>query len=205
MKKMLILLVFLLQISITSCTSKSFQDDADLVRHDHLKYYAGLLKEYYEKTGTYPFLNANNSKQSYVFIANSEQIDDVGLPPYEINEIKLSDFFKELERVLGKSINEYYDPQYEPDNKPNFYMYMTEGDTFYFAIHVSKSYPYAKEIGKGYYKIEISNSKTDQQSLFWDIDEIIKNPIFKEELGKEPSNKNFFDKREEKFKEYSKK
>lgn len=197
MKKIIFSLCCL--IILSGCTSTVFQNDADIVRHKHIKYYSEILKEYNEKTGKYPFTGSPENKQTYVFIANSMQKKYIQNPPFEINKKSVREFFTEIENTLGKPIKEYYDPQYFPDNKPAFYMYMTQGNNFYLAVHVSKNYPYAKKIGNGYYKIEVTNDKYSQSTKLIEIEELLKNSSFKEECNKTPNKDGFFKERENKF------
>ena len=51
---------------------KELQDDCDIVRLNHLKYYGELLEEYKIKTGHYPF-QENSQTQIYAFIYNNIQ------------------------------------------------------------------------------------------------------------------------------------
>ena len=53
--------IVILVISLFSCTVnagspiKAFQEDADLLRLEHLEYWTGLLDEYHKIKGHYPF------------------------------------------------------------------------------------------------------------------------------------------------------
>ena len=51
---------------------KVFQDDADIYRLRHLKYYGGLIEEYHDMIGEYPFENEAEIPV-YVFVANSQR------------------------------------------------------------------------------------------------------------------------------------
>jgi len=195
-KTILIALVF---FTVSSCkgTNTDFQKDADTIRLQHLKYYSSLLKEYFQKTGKYPFQN-EFSVPLYVHIAHDQQIEFTKSgPPYAHKVKSFKDFVFELENKLGREINEYYDPQYRPDHKPNFYIYMITKNTYFFAIHVHQNYPFSKKVADYYYKIEISNNPNLQNKaqlpsqLFArkDFQTAIVHPITKPGFFKERENK----------------
>jgi len=139
-----------------------FQNDADIVRLKHLKYYGELIEEFHEKAGSYPFMNEANIPL-YVFVANKRQISATRQkPPYPTKERSFKEFIALMERELGREINEYYDPQYAGDYKPNFYIYMANRGTYFFAVHQHNSYPFSNNVSKNYNKIEISNNPTPQ-------------------------------------------
>ncbi len=114
-------------------TLKSFQKDADIVRLKHLKYYGELLEKYYAIKGKYPF-QGKDTNQIYVDIANDKQEKATKEEPIPQVTVPLSDFITEIEATLGHEIEEYYDPQYGADYKPNFYMYMVTQNVYFFAI-----------------------------------------------------------------------
>ena len=139
-----------------------FQNDADIIRLQHLKYYGDLIEEYYDVTGEYPFMDEADIPL-YVFVANRQQYSSTRQkPPYPTKEKSFKDFVALLEQGLGRSIDEYYDPQYAGDYKPNFYMYMANQGTYFFAIHQHNEYPFSKPVARHYNKIEISNRPTPQ-------------------------------------------
>lgn len=184
-------------------TSAEFQKDADIVRLKHLKYYGELIDKYYSAKKKFP-LQGKDSKPIYVYIANDRQKEatkDGPNSPHTV--IPLAEFIAEIESALGHKIEEYYDPQYSGDYKPNFYMYKIHQDIFFFAIHVHQPFPFAKKVSKFYYKVEISNYPTfrnqanDPQTLF-------NSPEFKKELNKKIEKENFFKERKEKYINYTK-
>ena len=146
-------------ISLTACspTSSSFQNDADIVRLKHLEYYGNLLTEYHAKTDTYPFMGEVDMPV-YVFVASPQQKDDIqGGPPYAHKTADFKFLVEEFESVLNREIDEYYDPQYEPDSKPNFYIYRVHGETYNFAVHTHEAFSFSNPVAKGYNKVEITN------------------------------------------------
>ena len=139
-----------------------FQNDADIIRLRHLKYYGDLIEEYYDVTGDYPFM-AEADIPLNVFIANDQQYQATRQkPPYPTKEKSFKEFIALVEEKLGRNVEEYYDPQYAGDYKPNFYIYMANRGAYYFAIHQHNSYPFSRQIAKHYNKIEISNKPTTQ-------------------------------------------
>jgi len=167
MSKSLFLIVAFLGLLLSACsaTSQNFQEDADIMRLKHLEYYGNLLLEYNAKTGTYPFMGEVDVP-AYVFVASPHQKDDIkGGPPYEHKTADFKYLVEEFQTVLGRDIKEYYDPQYEPDSKPNFYIYMVDGDTYNFAIHTHEEFVFSNPISKGYNKVEITNTPNGSSHL----------------------------------------
>jgi hypothetical protein len=179
-------------------TSRTFQQDADIIRFRHLKYYGQLLERYHKATGKYPF-QGQMEVPIYVHVANDEQIESTKQgPPYPHAVIPFKDFVKEIESALGEEINEYYDPQYKPDHKPNFYIYMIQRNTYFFAVHVHQPYPFAKKVAEHYYKVELSNQPNPQNQAV-SFDELLNNSKFQTELNKAVSKEGFFKEREDKY------
>ncbi|WP_189580320.1 hypothetical protein [Litorimonas cladophorae] len=138
-------------------TNLSFQSDADVYRLQDLEYYGDLIEAYKVKTGTYPFLDEAQDLPVYSVIASPEQIDDVQALPFRHISKSPTQFFQEIEAKLGRAVDERYDPQFEPDRKPNFYIYKAGGEGYFFAVHISQPYGFAQAVGPGYNKVEISN------------------------------------------------
>lgn len=184
-------------------TSPSFQRDADIIRLQHLKYYGELIEQYYKKAGKYPF-QGQEEVPIYVHVANDEQekFTKPG-PDYAHVTLPFSSFVKEVESILGHEINEYYDPQYRPSYKPNFYIYMIHKDTYFFAIHIHQPFPFAKKVGKHYHKVEISNHPNDQNRAI-SPKAIFTSDEFQQELQKNIQKKDFFKEREDKYIHFTK-
>lgn len=178
---------------------KELQDDCDIVRLNHLKYYGDIIEEYKLKTGNYPF-QENSQTQIYAFIYNTIQKEYASdTNPNEHILISPKDFFMELEKGLGKKIDQKYDPQYAPTCRPNFYMYMIQGDTYYFAVHLSKYYSFSKRVDKNYYKVEISN-KSEPSYKIYTIKELSENSKYLEAVSVPPKKEGYFLEREEQHK-----
>ncbi len=173
---------------------QQYQDDCDIVRLQHLMYYGKLIEEYKEKTGKYPFEGEN--QQVYAFIYNKKQkkyCSDTN--PYKHIQITPKDFFEELEKGLGREIEQLYDPQYVPSGRPIFYIYMIDQNQYFFAIHLSKYYPFAKKVASNYYKVELSNV-SDKQYKFYTVQDLEINQIYKAATAKQLSG--YFEQRKNK-------
>lgn len=181
----------------TPVTSVSFQINSDIKRLQHLEYYTRLIQEYYERKGKYPF---QSNKPVYIYIANNKQYPFVkdydSAIPYDHNTISYADFVNEIESVLEIKMDEYYDPQYAPDIKPNWYLYATMNENFYFAVHVHQSFKFSKELGPYYNKIEISNSPNYGHNLILTPKDLLSSPDFNEALKTKIDKEDFFTERE---------
>lgn len=137
-----IFILVLMFSTVTSCQTlteaeRAFQNDADLARLEHLEYWTGLVEEYQQATGQFPFTTALASQESIglVRIANANQLKyfDPGSSQYVaefdnnydgmFQEFSVADFVEELERGLGRTIDEKYDIQYVPTSSPVWYFY----------------------------------------------------------------------------------
>ncbi|HUE70146.1 MAG TPA: hypothetical protein VMP01_04585 [Pirellulaceae bacterium] len=115
---------------------EAFQRDADVVRLRHLEHYGTLIEEYHAKTGHLPF-QGNARVPIYVHVANDQQAEySQNGPPTPHEFISVAGFISELEAGLGRPIKERYDPQFQPVDKPNFYVYMVKDDYYFFAVHL---------------------------------------------------------------------
>ncbi|MCR4790546.1 MAG: hypothetical protein K5839_05650 [Treponemataceae bacterium] len=157
-------------ISSNVVSEKAYQDDCDIVRLQHLLYYGKLIEEYKEKNGKYPF--EGQEMQVYSLIYNEAQkkyCQDTN--PYEHILVEPGEFFAELENGLGRQLDQLFDPQYVPTKRPVLYIYMIDGDQYFFAVHLSKNYPFAKKVASGYYKAEISNI-SEEKYKFHTVEEL---------------------------------
>ena len=137
---------------------EAFQHDADIARLRQLDHYGTLIEDVPTKNGKGPASKHNAVVPIYVHVANDQQIAyTTNGPPTPHQVVSMTEFVSELETGLGRTIDEYYDPQYRPVNKPNFYIYMVRDDSYFFADHVHQPFPFAKKIADHYYKIETSN------------------------------------------------
>lgn len=178
---------------------RELQDNCDIIRLKHLEYYGKLIEEYKEKTGHYPFQN-NVGGQTYAFIYNNKQKKYARDTNPEIHtQLPPKTFINELEKGLGRKIDQMYDPQYAPTSRPVFYIYMIQGDTFYFAVHLSKYYSFSKRVDDHYYKVEISNVSEPSYKI-WSLNDLLANPKFIEGKNMEimKGKEGYFQEREDK-------
>lgn len=139
----------------------AYQAGADVYRLRHLKYYGELIEEYRELTGRYPF-EGEAEVPLYAFVAHDRQVDYTeGQIPYAHERRSMAELVAEIETGLGRTIDEYYDPQYVPTVRPNFYMYLIDGDRYFFAVHLQERFSFSQPVADRYNKIEISNRVTD--------------------------------------------
>ncbi len=202
--KQAVLFPILLSLSAAcAMTSEPFQRDADIIRLRHLKYYSEVLDEYHSKVGNYPF-EGQETVPLYVHVAHEQQEKHTKPgPPYAHVVVPFSRFVQEVESKLGREIDELYDPQYAPDYKPNFYIYMVNQDTYFFAMHLHQSYGFAKQVGKHYYKAELSNNPTPQNRAL-DPELLFESQEYLEAVGQPVSKASFFKAREEKYLHFTK-
>lgn len=161
---------------------QEYQDDCDIVRLQHLLYYGKLIEEYKQKSGKYPF--EGEKQQVYAFVYNNLQkkyCKDTN--PNQHKQVSPKDFFAELEKGLGRQIDQLFDPQYVPSGRPVFYIYMINGNQYYFAVHLSKYYPFSKKIDSNYYKVELSNI-SDKKYKFYTVEDLENNKKYQESTSK---------------------
>lgn len=183
---------------LTSCTVASdmasmgtvqqLQDDFDIARLNHLELISGYVEQYKEATGTYPFQGVSEF-QNYVFIATKEQQQYTNQDaPYSIAITDANIFIDELESKLGREIEMPFDPQRAPVNKPNYYIYMVVGETYFVAVHVHNDYSFAKKLGEYYNKVEVTNSATGNRNGTWFRENLLKNQKFITAKNKVPNS-----------------
>ena len=163
-------------------TEQEYQDDCDIVRLQHLLYYGKLIEEYKQKVGKYPF--EGEKQQVYAFIYNNKQkkyCKDTN--PNKHKQVSPKEFFAELEKGLGRQIDQLFDPQYVPSGRPVFYIYMIDGNQYFFAVHLSKYYPFSKKVDSNYYKVELSNI-SEKDYKFYTVRELENNKKYQESTSK---------------------
>lgn len=141
--------LFVLVAVIFSSTSlanpaEEFQEDADLLRLEHLEYWTLLLEQYHQKNGYYPFqpeaeesgdiiLVKIATKQQLSFLsaggANYDKRLDNNQSGY-FKERSVKEFVEELERALARELEEKYDIQKVPTESPVGYYYFASKDGY---------------------------------------------------------------------------
>lgn len=178
-------------------TSVSLQENSDILRLQHLKYYVELIEEYKQVVGRYPF---ESDIPSYVYIANSIQEQftkeyDEGIPYFHVT-INFAELITELEDKLNITIPEYYDPQYAPDIKPNWYVYAVMGGDYYFAVHIHQEFEFSKKLGPYYNKVEVSNVPNYGANLIYSSEKLFSLDSYNKEISTILQNEEYFKDRE---------
>lgn len=189
-------------------TNVELQANSDIIRLRHLEYYGDLILEYHALAGHYPFQD-KSSGDLYVYVANSRQIgyalDYDAHIPYDHSVVSFKEFVEELERVLCREIDEYYDPQYAPDMKPNWYIYALIDGHFLFAVHVHQKFTFSKKIAPYFYKVEISDRAVEGAMPIFLADDLLASADFLTEKEKPVAREGYFLEREELFRHETKK
>jgi hypothetical protein len=121
-----------------------YQEDADLIRLEHLEYWTAILDEYYQAKGYYPFQKQtqNNDDIVLVKIATKQQLQHLSSGGSKYNksldnnqtgyfkEHSVKEFVTELEAGLNRTIDEKYDIQKVPTSSPVGYYYFTSKDGY---------------------------------------------------------------------------
>ncbi|WP_019674052.1 hypothetical protein [Psychrobacter lutiphocae] len=173
---------------------KGFQADADIVRLQQLKYWVDLIEAYHNKTGRYPLQN-KQQRNLTVFIATPQQQQyTYQLPGSEY--ATMTQFVNDLEAGLGHPIEERYDPQYAPDVKPNYYIYMLDGDDYFFAIHTHQDYSFSRPVAPDYNKVEVSNRYHNYTPKILTSSMLFQSKAYKQAASKRLQKPEFFSQRE---------
>ncbi|MCP4272796.1 MAG: hypothetical protein GY781_12665 [Gammaproteobacteria bacterium] len=183
-------------------TSADYQHDADIVRLSDMKQFGKYLQKFYKETGHYP-LQGISKLPVYVYVASNkqEQYTKPG-PDYPHIEKSLEELIEELESVLKEEIIVPFDPQSHPDNKPNYYIYMVEGDIYNFAVNLHNSYTFTRKVSDYYHKLEISNYPVAGKNII-SYEELSVNEDFSEALEDNMIKQGYFQYvREEQQKEW---
>jgi hypothetical protein len=177
---------------------KEYQHDADIFRLRHLKYFGELFKEYHQKTGKYP-LQGDSETQHYVLLAAPHQQKYAKGTPEQFKVTDVESFRSVLTKGLGRNIEFKFDPQKVPVGAPNFYIYMIEGDSFFFAVHLYSGRSFTNPLGKHYYKLEITNEEPNRRGL-WQLETLMKDKDFQVAINEKPQKEDFFLDLEEQYK-----
>lgn len=197
------LLVCWLSCSSGSCTSEAFQADADVYRLRHLQYYAGLIEEYRAMTGRVP-LQGTDDGWLWVYVSHDGQLDHIGTGPnYEHTRASFAEWVRDVEEVLGREIDERYEPQEEPYRRPLAYTYTVIDDAYYFTVPLHRSYAFTRELGPDYHAVTIGNYPAPTNNAV-DPEELFASPEFVEALGRSASKPGFFEEREKQYRRHTK-
>ena len=177
---------------------RAYQHDADIFRLRHLKYFGELIAEYHQKNGKYP-LQGESDTQHYVLIAAPHQQKYTEGTPEQFKVTDVERLRSVLQEGQDRNIAFKYDPQKVPVNAPNFYIYMVEGDSYFFAVHLYSERSFANPQGKHYHKLEITNEEPNRRGL-WKFDDLLNNPDFQDAINEPPIKESFFQDLEKQYK-----
>ncbi len=199
-----------------------FQNDADIIRLEHLLYWTDLIEKYYNKIGYYPLQKQLKSDKSIglVRISTIEQQQYFNtkskkyIRKFDNNsnnffeEFNMKFFLKDLEYILEQKIDEKYDIQKVPDKSPVGYNYFITDTGYLFWVTC---------ITCGVTKIStlladgitptvniVSSDMKDKVTKLLTRKEIISNPIFMQWIQKKYIKESFAKKREYNNKDNSK-
>lgn len=177
---------------------KEYQHDADLFRLRHLKYFGELIEEYHTKTGKYP-LQGDSEAPHYVLLAAPHQQKYAQGTPAAFRVTDVETFRAVLKEGLGRDIAFKFDPQKVPVAAPNFYIYMIEEDSFYFAVHLYNGRSFTNPLDEHYHKLEITNEEPNRRGL-WKLNDLMQDADFQKALNEPPKKEDFFLELEEQYK-----
>jgi hypothetical protein len=182
---------------------EAFQYDADIFRLRHFTYYVGLIEEYRRVTGRYP-LQGTEQHPIWVYIAHDRQIRYTRPgPSYTHVRVSFAEWVQEVERGLGREIDEFYDPQFVPTNRPNFYIYLIDGDRYYMTVHVSEAYPFAIRKGPQYNFVSVTNRPTGADRTPTP-DSLLQTVAFIAASLRDPQKPGFFESRDAEYLHFTK-
>lgn len=143
-----IVIVLLATLALGGCTITRtlYQQDADLIRLEHLEYWTALLDEYHEHKGYYPLQKTLQERADIglVKIATPKQLSYLSPGSLDYDErldnnlnnrfieVSVADFVATLESGLGRVVLEKYDAQRAPTNSPVGYNYFFNKDGYLF-------------------------------------------------------------------------
>ena len=121
-----------------------FQEDADLIRLEHLEYWTEIIEEFHQAKGHYPLQKEaqKNGKMTLVKIATKQQMRylSVGGDKYDkrldnnqtgyFQDVDVKQFVAAIESALGRDIEEKYDIQKVPTSSPVGYYYFATNDGY---------------------------------------------------------------------------
>jgi hypothetical protein len=141
-RSMLLALVTMVGLAGCQHVEELYQHDADIVRARHLVEWAQIIETYHSKAGRYPLQSrAKGDETLLVQIATREQQEylDPGSSKYakgidnkvpRFTSVSVKDFVADIEAVLGRDIDERYDPQRVPTGAPIYLSYFVNRDGY---------------------------------------------------------------------------
>jgi len=176
---------------IASCSSfeggtlKPMQEDFDKIRLDHIFIIDGLIKEFKQKTGRYPFeenekqlpvatiIETEYQKKSHegkvpIFLdLEIREKDGVRLEkPKRIDIRSIQELENEISKGLGRNIVLPKDHQKVPVNKPSVYLYTYYLGEFEITAFLHNDFKFSRPLGPFYNKITLSSSSANYMGIW---------------------------------------
>jgi len=131
-RKILTILLCLFSLVACSAHKNAFQNDADLLRLEHLAYWSGLIEKYHEKHNAYPLSEQSSGKNDHVLIKIATQSQTKQLSSFmkQFKSASMKEFINELESGLQQNIEEKYDIQKIPTQSPVGYFYFVNAEGY---------------------------------------------------------------------------
>ena len=174
------------------------QEDFDIIRLDHIFIIDGLVKEFKQKTGRYPFeesdsqppvatiIETDYQKKSHdgqvpIFLdLEIRESNGVRLPkPKRIDVRTIQELEKEISNGLGRDIILPKDHQNVPVNKPSVYLYTYYLHEYEITAFLHNDFEFARPMGPFYNKITLSSNAAHHMGI-WKAEELIGLQKFKE-------------------------
>lgn len=201
MKKFLIIFFLLISSSIVTATweggtLKPMQEDFDKIRLDHIFIISGLVNEYHQKNGKYPFETGPSQLPAIAIIETEKQKETHGgkvplfldlnirqtkgkLPtkPSKVDVKTIEELETELSKGLDRDIILPKDRQKVPVNKPSVYLYSYYLDVYEITAFLHHDLVFTRPLGPFYNKITLSN-RSEKNFGIWNPDELLKQKEF---------------------------
>lgn len=193
---------FLLLFSSIACASweggtlKPMQEDFDKIRLDHIFIISGLVNEYHQKNGKYPFetepsqipaiaiIETEKQKETHdgkvpLFLDLQIRQSEGKLPskPNKVDIKTIEELETELSKGLDRKITLPKDRQKFPVNKPSVYLYSYYLDVYEITAFLHHDLTFTRPLGPFYNKITLSNRSAKYFGI-WNPEELLKQKEF---------------------------
>lgn len=146
-------------------TEEELLTEIDITRMHHIQYYGELLQEYFQIEGKYPFQGDYDRNVFVSFLQSSPESEEES---NEMNSIiPFKDFIKEIERVVKRDVQEYYDPISSNAEISSGYLYMVDGVYITLTAPLFNSYSFSNDfIIEDINLLILSNNLVPYQKFF---------------------------------------
>ena len=102
-----------------------------------------------------------------------------------------------LKKTLERPVRLWFDPQKVATRAPTHYLYVLEGDTYFFVVHLGLPYSFAANRAQGFNQIEISNNPIEHEG-FWKYEDLRSDPMFRKSADALPNRNAWLNRQESK-------